>query len=139
MPQPNFQYGKSIFGHMGRSKKAAQKNPIMNYEQLLSTVFSCFHGQKFKLFEKILHCSVRTKKLLNRIFFKKFKNLKKNYRLPAELNPAGKSNKTLWRHLFFLICGFIHQHRSSLRGREKKIVPHVLTAKDKLRFLNKYS
>ena len=49
---------------MGSSKKAAQKNPIMNSEQLV-------------------------------IF----------YRLPADLNPAGKSNKTLWRHLFFLICG----------------------------------
>ena len=50
MPQPNFQYGKSIFGRIGSSKKAAQKSPIMNYEQLLSSVFSCFHGLKFNNF-----------------------------------------------------------------------------------------
>jgi hypothetical protein len=30
MPQPNFQDGKSIFGHMGSSKEAAQKKS--NYE-----------------------------------------------------------------------------------------------------------
>jgi hypothetical protein len=46
VPQPNFQDGKSIFGHMGSSKKAAPKDPIMNYEQLLSSVFSCLHGEK---------------------------------------------------------------------------------------------
>jgi hypothetical protein len=81
----------------------------MNYEQLLSLVFSCFHGQKFKFLKLFLHCSVRTKKLLNKIiFFENFKLKKKIvifYRLPADLNPAGKSNKTLWRDLFFLICG----------------------------------
>ena len=49
VPQPNFQYGKSIFDRMGSSKKAAPKNPNMIYEQLLSSVFSCFHGQTFKL------------------------------------------------------------------------------------------
>jgi hypothetical protein len=28
-----------------------EKNPIMNYEQFLSSAFSCFHGQKsFKIF-----------------------------------------------------------------------------------------
>ena len=103
---------------MCSSNKAAQKVLIMNYEQLLSSVFSCFHRQKFKIFKKILHCSVRTKKLLNNnkkniiffliIFFCIF------YRLPADLNPTGKSNKTLWRHLFFLICDYfdvkIRQH-----------------------------
>jgi hypothetical protein len=49
VPQPNFQYGKSIFGRIGSSKKAAQKSPIMNYEQLLSSIFSCFHGLKINL------------------------------------------------------------------------------------------
>ena len=28
------------------------KNPIMNYEQLLRLVFSCFHGQKNMYFSK---------------------------------------------------------------------------------------
>jgi hypothetical protein len=46
-------------------KNAAQKNPIMNYEQLLSSVFSCFHGQKFKFLKFFLHCSIRDKELLN--------------------------------------------------------------------------
>jgi hypothetical protein len=78
--------------------KAAPKNPIMNYEQLLSSVFSCFHGQKFRFLKKILHCSVCTILLLN---IKK----KKNYRLTADWNPAGKSIKKLWRHLFFLVSG----------------------------------
>jgi hypothetical protein len=75
VPQPNFQYGKSIFGRMGSSKKAAQKNPNTNYEQLLSSVFSCFHGQKFEFFKRNIHCSVRTKKLLNikKVFKKVFK------------------------------------------------------------------
>ena len=49
MPQPNFQYGNAIFGRMGSSKESAQKHPIMNYEQLLSSVFSCFHGLKSNL------------------------------------------------------------------------------------------
>ena len=42
----------AIFSHMGSSKGAAQKHPIMSYEQLLSLVFSCFHGLKnnFKQF-----------------------------------------------------------------------------------------
>jgi hypothetical protein len=61
---------------MGRAKKAAQKKPIMNYEQLLSLFFSCFHGQKFKFKKKSLHCSVRTKKLLNKNKKKFKKNLK---------------------------------------------------------------
>jgi hypothetical protein len=34
------------------------------------------------------------------------------YRLPADLNPVGKSNKTLWRHLFFLICGAVPQTKN---------------------------
>ena len=44
-----FQYGNTIFGHMGSSKGAAQKKPIMKYEQLLSSGFSCFHGLKNNL------------------------------------------------------------------------------------------
>ena len=42
MPQPNFQYEKSILGHMGSSKEAAQKHPIMNYEQLRARFFQVF-------------------------------------------------------------------------------------------------
>ena len=43
----------------------------MNSEQLFRAVFSCFHGQKFILKTKNLHCRVRTKKLLDTkvIFF----------------------------------------------------------------------
>ena len=69
--------------------------------------FSMFSWTKI-IFHFFLHCSIRTKKLLNTK--KKLKRFwKKNfvifYRLPADLNPVGKGNKTLWRHLFFLICG----------------------------------
>ena len=45
--------------------KKLPKNPIMNYEQLFSSVFSCFHGLKFRFKEKNLHCSVLTKKFVN--------------------------------------------------------------------------
>ena len=38
------QYGNAILGRLGCSKKVARKSPIMNYEQLLSSIFSCFHG-----------------------------------------------------------------------------------------------
>jgi hypothetical protein len=69
VPQPNFQYGKSIFGCIGSSKKAAQKTPIMNSEQLFRAFFSCFHGQKFNFLEFFLHFSVRTKKLLKIKYF----------------------------------------------------------------------
>ena len=47
--QPNFQYGNAIFGCMGSSKEASQKHLIMTYEQLLSSVFSCFQGLIFFL------------------------------------------------------------------------------------------
>ena len=43
---------------LGSQAITKDKNSIMNYELLLSSVFSCFHG----LF---LHYSVRAKKLLN--------------------------------------------------------------------------
>ena len=42
MLQPNFLHGNAIFGHMGSFKGAAQKHQIMNYEQLLSSVFYVF-------------------------------------------------------------------------------------------------
>ena len=51
MSRPNFQYGKSTFGRIGSTKKAAQKSPIMNSEQLFRAFFSCFHGQKFIFLE----------------------------------------------------------------------------------------
>ena len=38
---------------------------VVNYEQLLRTVFSCFHGQKLNFLQFFLHCRVRTKKLLD--------------------------------------------------------------------------
>ena len=47
--QANFLHGNAIFGHMGNFKGAAQKHQIMNYEQLLSSVFSCSHGLKNNL------------------------------------------------------------------------------------------
>jgi hypothetical protein len=56
------------------SQAVLEKRPILNYEQLFSSVFSTFHGQKFIFLNFFLHCSVRTKKLLNKkvkIFFKK--------------------------------------------------------------------
>ena len=62
--QPNFRYGNAIFGHMGSSKGAAPKNLIINYEQFLSSVYSCFHELKNNLFF-LSYCSVHTKKLVN--------------------------------------------------------------------------
>ena len=38
---------------------------VVNYEQLLRAVFSCFHGQKLNFLQLFLHCRVRTKKLLD--------------------------------------------------------------------------
>ena len=38
---------------------------VVNYEQLLRAVFTCFHGQKLILKKIVLHCRVRTKKLLD--------------------------------------------------------------------------
>jgi hypothetical protein len=38
---------------------------VVNYEQLLRAVFSCFHGQKLNLKNNVLHCRVRTKNLLD--------------------------------------------------------------------------
>jgi hypothetical protein len=62
VPQPNFQYGNAIFGHMGSSKEAAQKHPIMNYEQLLSSVFPSFHGLKdnLKIFKPIVASALKS-------------------------------------------------------------------------------
>ena len=47
-----------------------KKMLVVNTEQLLRTVFSCFHGQKLNV-NFFLHCRVRTKKLLDTkvIFF----------------------------------------------------------------------
>ena len=97
---------------MGSSKEAAPKYPIMNYEQLLSSVFPSFHGLKNNLKFCWTYCSVRTKKMLNiKVKFKKKKNLGHEImkkwicnRLPAEFKSAGKSRTTPRRHLFFLIC-----------------------------------
>jgi hypothetical protein len=48
------------------SQAVLEKSPILNYEQLFSSVFSTFHWQKIIFFNFFLHCSVRTKKLLNK-------------------------------------------------------------------------
>ena len=44
--QPNFLHGNAIFGHMGSFKGAAPKHQIMNFEQLLSSVFFMFSWTK---------------------------------------------------------------------------------------------
>ena len=49
---------------------------VVNYEQLLRAVFSCFHGQKLNFLKIVLHCRVRTKKLLDKKV--KFKKKKRN-------------------------------------------------------------
>ena len=42
-----------------------KKMLVVNYEQLLRAIFSCFHGQKLNFLNFFLHCRVRTKKLLD--------------------------------------------------------------------------
>ena len=50
-PQSRYNRGASdqfliwIFGHMG-SQGSEEKHPITNYEELLSSFFTCFHGLK---------------------------------------------------------------------------------------------
>ena len=51
-------------GLLGSQASSEKKLLVVNYEQLLRAVFSCFHGQIFFL-NFFLHCRVRTKKLLN--------------------------------------------------------------------------
>ena len=53
-------------GLLGSQACTTKKSPILNYEQLLSSVFSTFHGQKFIFWIYFLHCSVCTKNLPNR-------------------------------------------------------------------------
>jgi hypothetical protein len=62
VPQPNFQYGNAIFGHMGSSKEAAQKSKIINYEQLFSLFFSFFRGLKknLKKFKAIVAAALQS-------------------------------------------------------------------------------
>jgi hypothetical protein len=43
-----------------------KKMLVVNYEQLLRAVFSCFHGQKSNFLKIVLHCRVHTKKLLDK-------------------------------------------------------------------------
>ena len=52
---------------------------VVNYEQLLRPVFSCFYGQKFNLFKHFLHCRVGTKKLLVTKVKKKIKKFGKYF------------------------------------------------------------
>ena len=74
----NGPFGNPIFlpkvGLLGSQACTRKKSIILNYEQLFSSVFSTFHGQKLIFLNLFLHCSVRTKKLLN----KKVKKLEKN-------------------------------------------------------------
>ena len=62
-------------GLLGSQACTRKKSPILNYEQLFSSVFSTFHGQKIIF----LHCSVRTKKLLNKKVKKIEKKIWKNF------------------------------------------------------------
>ena len=52
-------------GVLGSQAGNEKKMLVVNYEQLLRAVFSCFHGQKLNFFNFFLHCRVRTKKLLD--------------------------------------------------------------------------
>jgi hypothetical protein len=52
---------------------------VVNYEQLLRAVFSCFHGQKLNFLKIVLHCRVRTKKLLDKKVKKFLKKFGKNF------------------------------------------------------------
>jgi hypothetical protein len=47
------------------SQASNNKKTVMNYEQLLRAVFSCFHGQKIEFLIFFLHFRVCTKKLLD--------------------------------------------------------------------------
>jgi hypothetical protein len=62
-------------GLLGSQACTRKKSPILNYEQLLSSVFSTFYEQKFIFLDFFLQCSVRTKKLLNKKVKKKKKYL----------------------------------------------------------------
>jgi hypothetical protein len=52
-------------GLLGSQAGNEKKMLVVNYEQLLRAVFSCFHGQKLNILNSFLHCRVRTKKLLD--------------------------------------------------------------------------
>ena len=52
-------------GLLGNQAGIKKKLVVVNYEQLLRVVFSCFDGQKLNFFKFFLHCSIRTKKLLD--------------------------------------------------------------------------
>ena len=62
-------------GLLGSQAVLEKKSPILYYEQLFSSVFSTFHGQNFIFSIYFLHCSVCTKKLLN----KKVKKIETNF------------------------------------------------------------
>ena len=60
------------FRQPGSTRK---KSPVLNCEQLFSSVFSTFHGQKIYF----SNCSVRTKKLLDRKVINNWKKIRKNF------------------------------------------------------------
>jgi hypothetical protein len=64
-----------LFGSQAGNEK---KLLVVNYEQLLRAVFSCFHGQNFIFY--FLHCRVRTEKLLDTKVKKKIKKFGKYFR-----------------------------------------------------------
>jgi hypothetical protein len=53
---------------------------VVNYEQLLRAVFSCFHGQNYFFLFFFLHCRACTKKLLDT----KVEKFEKNNFLPMK-------------------------------------------------------
>jgi hypothetical protein len=63
-------------GLLGSQACNEKKMLVVNYEQLLRAVFSCFHGQKLNFSNFLLHCWVCTKKLLDTKV-----NLKKNWKV----------------------------------------------------------
>ena len=92
------------FWPYGQLRAVRGKNPIMNYEQLLSSLF--FHVFKGKFFLNYFfkYCSILTKNLHKSllyvyIFFSFF-----SFKIgcPRDLNPACKTRDTLRQVLFYL-------------------------------------
>ena len=83
-----FPIWKSVFQPNGQLRAVRKKpHPIMNYEQLLSSFFLCFHWQRNNLKNFQKHCSVCTKKMYKMNVREPQKNsLKFSYRLKNRLN-----------------------------------------------------
>jgi hypothetical protein len=53
-------------GLLGSQAGNEKEMLVVNYEQLLRAVFSCFHEKKLNFLDFLLHCRVRTEKLLDK-------------------------------------------------------------------------